>query len=602
MITILNTTSPTGYEISIYRIYPFYFWFFLGITYCAGVFLLVQQAFAEKEIVNKVNWIAGIFIIIVTIIIILFLPILRGYIFYGRADALSHLGEINYIILNGSISNDNFYPMLHILTTSIKYLTNLNLNLIIMSIHPLLSIFYIISVYLLAKKIAKNFNQALLIIAFSSILLFGHLHLSFTPNGTSFLLTPFILLLYLRKEESKSWVNTIPLLIMIIFMPFSHPLTAIILIIIFINIYISKLIYIKYNKSKVKLSNLWIKSPLRIVKIMLIIFFTWFMLFSIFTRKLTLLANLLKEKNTMTMTTQYLEIVKENLSYYDIFEIIFRTNGHQLLYILLTIILIIIYIIYNKPHKYSQIMEFEKPNDLTQCLNLLSVDKVALNLTIYSIQFCIFTILLLSLLIFSQLDINYNRILLFVVFFSTILNGYILYEILENKSNETRKYAIVVVLFILFFSIFIGITNIYTSPTIKGYNHQVTNMELTGFDWLFKYRNTNIFIINDGVAIGQSWFANAILGPESDLKANMRKGLETRPPDHFGYTQNKTLGSSYPDNRYLITNKLAEIYYEENWAKSPFFYFSFEDFSMLSNDKSIALLYENGEFKLWKVN
>ncbi|MCK4733231.1 MAG: DUF1616 domain-containing protein, partial [Methanophagales archaeon] len=91
-LTIIAKTPPaSGYEISIYAAYPWYFWFLLVGAISCGITILVHQAFAEQ----KSNWWSiGLSIIIFTNLIIILLPIFRGYFISSGGDEITHLGMI----------------------------------------------------------------------------------------------------------------------------------------------------------------------------------------------------------------------------------------------------------------------------------------------------------------------------------------------------------------------------------------------------------------------------------------------------------------------------------------------------------------------------
>ena len=138
LMIIARTPPASGYEISIYDAYPWHFWFFIIASIACGICIMVRQAFAEQ----KSNWWSmGLFIIIFTNLIIILLPVFRGYFISSGGDEITHLGLIKDIALAGRTGKENIYPISHILSISLSYISGLNPRLII-KILP--AIFYLI--------------------------------------------------------------------------------------------------------------------------------------------------------------------------------------------------------------------------------------------------------------------------------------------------------------------------------------------------------------------------------------------------------------------------------------------------------------------------
>ncbi len=125
---VVATACPaTGYEISIYDAYPSYFWFFIIAAIACGIIILVRQAFAETP---SHWWIAGFLAIMFANLVILLLPIFRGYATMGRWDVLSHIGYTRDILLTGHLTSygeavANYYPVIHIIIATLSHLTGL---------------------------------------------------------------------------------------------------------------------------------------------------------------------------------------------------------------------------------------------------------------------------------------------------------------------------------------------------------------------------------------------------------------------------------------------------------------------------------------------
>lgn len=74
LIIIARTPPASGYELSIYYAYPWYFWYFFCISIICGILILIHQAFTEQE---SNWWLIGLCIVIFSNTIFLGLPFLE---------------------------------------------------------------------------------------------------------------------------------------------------------------------------------------------------------------------------------------------------------------------------------------------------------------------------------------------------------------------------------------------------------------------------------------------------------------------------------------------------------------------------------------------
>ena len=153
-IIIAKTPPASDYEISIYDAYPGYFWVFIITSIFMGQIILLKSAFSSDK--NDKIWVSGFLAILTTNVILLFMPFIRGYATYGRGDVLSHIGYIKDILRTASFGTNNFYPLDHIVTASLSYITSINVEPAVNIIPPIFSLFYIISIYFLARQIFER--------------------------------------------------------------------------------------------------------------------------------------------------------------------------------------------------------------------------------------------------------------------------------------------------------------------------------------------------------------------------------------------------------------------------------------------------------------
>ena len=587
-LTIIARTPPaSGYEISIYDAYPHYFWYFLLAGITCGLCILVHQAFAEDEEKTK-WWILGFSAILLTNFIILLLPIFRGYAFYGRGDELTHLGIIKDIISTGHFGKDNFYPVLHTLAASISYLTALDPKLLISIIPPIFAIFYMISIYLLATKVAQNYGQSLLITAFGSLMLYGALGSTFVPSAQAFFLLPFIFFLYykVRTPSSISVSSTVPFILVLVLIPFFHPVMSLFLIFIFLCLGASMLLYKQIKKRRPQFNSGDASTELRggvmnpsIIEF--IIFITWYSAFSAFAGTARTINNWLLYQMGEPPIEEMLHILERaNLTAYEFIRLSIKMYGTYLLYGILSIVICVIIL-----------------------KEIFSERKIKLNQLIFLLLFITLGTLTLACT-FGDLVLKGGRVFKYLLFASTILNGLGIYGLAKkdkaksSKSNKFMRKKLItsIVIIILVASMSIGLFNLFFSPRIHLFNQQVTGMELEGIGWFFDHRNQELLI--DDIAVGQKRFADALLGLRVPNK-NIRTGIATIPPDHFDYINNTMYGESYKKDRYFLNNKLSKIYYPKVHPRySDQWRFTQDDFDRLSKDPGVNRIYINGEFEV----
>lgn len=108
-LLVAHANPATGYELSIYRATPVAFWFVVGISLACG--LVASFSLRPGRLrTAALSLVVGAFLAITA------LPLVRGYFFFGGADALTHLGWTNELA-RGVFSPWAFlYPGIHTTT------------------------------------------------------------------------------------------------------------------------------------------------------------------------------------------------------------------------------------------------------------------------------------------------------------------------------------------------------------------------------------------------------------------------------------------------------------------------------------------------------
>ena len=334
------TQQASAYEINIYGSYPFYFLIFPILAVLSGILIIIRESFS-KNVTNW--WIIGLIIIIITNLLILALPLVRDYAFYGRSDALTHLGYVLDIINNNRVGLDNYYPISHIFAVLLFYITGINVKVSMMFMSLIYYILFMSSLLLLAKVLAKNRGELLLITAFSAVLMFSYYGIIFFPNYFSLVFIPLVLFLFLKSKESiKNKKNFSFLLIaLLILLPLFHEVTSVNLILIFLIMALSVIITAYLNRNhKIFLRKQLIdyKSVITPSIILFIIFFTWFSYFAIFQGTLSGIYNwIFSDIGTSPIADYQTKWSLANINFLQFLNMIFMSFGMYIVYITISL-------------------------------------------------------------------------------------------------------------------------------------------------------------------------------------------------------------------------------------------------------------------------
>ena len=586
LFVIAITPLASGYEISIYNVYPQYFWLLLIVAIACGIIILVYHTFTKSQ---SQWWLTGFSLILSTNLVILLLPFFRGYTTFARTrgDELTHIGYIKDILFTGHFalageSGANHYPVIHILGGDFSLINGINPELLTVLLPVFFTLFYMFSIYLLSREISSSLGQIILITAFGSLLLFRHENLMLAPSVVCFYMLPFTLFLFYKSRISTNRLKySLLLILVLLLMPFLHPGEgSLFLIITFLCIGFSLWLYfiIKKPSSKDCSSRSVLKniSSINPILILFATWFAWFSAYSIFSGTVGNTVNWIVNQIGTTTSMEYSSLLaKAGLSLFEIVELFFKMWGQTITYCLVAAVI--------------SILVWKK--------FLSSKCKINVWQFSFSFLFIVFVTLLLISFFTRSIWLDYNREIRYVFFAATILNGLYLYNLIHNKHKIMCAFLTFLLLMI---PATIGVFNTFPSPIVVEANSQVTEMEMIGMEWFFGYRDDSLLIDDRGVPQIRFW---AALHGAASHTSNIRHYPSDSPPDHFGYLENDTYGESYTKDRYYVDCKLSRIIYLEVapeykllWKITP------EDFYRLDNeDSSVSKLYSNGELWVYYV-
>lgn len=573
---IVNQDSVVqGYEISIYDEYPTHFWYLIIISiFLCQISLFLNVSSGEA---TSTSWKAACIGIVISNSILILIPLIRRYAIYGLGDPSSHMGLMRDMLHTGQIGS-NMYPAVHIIGVVSHLICGLSLNYI-MLLYPLIFyIFFVLSVYLLFK-VVLNCEKSILIGMMLALLLFGGYssnNIAFFPQGLSNYYIVFALYLFFsRYTSTKPTYNTI-LIIIIFFITFFHPLTALILISIFLIYDVSHHICSPLHCTILNSGENKINS-INLILIQIIILFIWQsyarVLLGTVRRVYSWLYGDIIGSSMLDLYGEKLTEIEPDL--YFLFISFLYKYGLWLTYILFGIICI------------SIIFKDRKENN---CLN-----------DIYYIVFSAAVIIYFIIYLIGQFTINgtgFGRLGHFAVLFSILITsrafGYMLTQ--SHRQKHAFKLLSILLIFGLFCITFLSVFTLYMSPITNTYGQHVSDSILTGMDTFFEIRSDELQILEGKIRTYR--IKDALYG-ESKQLSNVRRS-PTTIPSHFNYTTSSYFGDNYNTHVYAVINTLFRMgdsriipEYPEKWR------FNQTDFFLLENDISVSKVYSNQELDIY---
>jgi hypothetical protein len=569
IVIVILIPPARGFEPSLYQVFPWYFFALIGGAILVG-FLPVYRT-ARGRAVDARTWMLGLVPVLVSNALLLFMPYIRGYPVYGRADVLTHVGFARNIATSGVVSN-NIYPNTHLLVNALAYATGLDIATVINLIPPAISFVYIGAMYLLARVIFDDDSLFLLAVPFTILLIGGRAHLGPVPYGMSVFLVPFALYLFIKEQQTKAISCRIALIVALVSLIIYHPLTALFLMFVI-------LVYILAKKSR-RFSAEHI-GPTNIGSLAFAVFATWYLNFAGIIFRLESVLNVLvgSTETTSTLDSYTATVSRTSPELIDLVRIaIFRYGKSMLLFTLAGLFILAIVLWY---------------------LNGVWSPTLNIYTAVFMICFTGFAVGSVLFLV-NNLIVGWGRPLMFANIFSTLLAGglfYVYYRRLSDRDSPLRSldisYGVVMVLLVG-----LVVFSLYPSPLTTHMNVQVTDMELDGTDWLFEHRSENIQTEEFGLS--QHRFYEVHNG-EQPLPDGLRRH-ETRPPPHFNYTEHQTIGESYTSDTYLMITEYGRVTYQVKFPEyEQFWQYTPEDFSRLERDPTVSRMYDNGELDLYYI-
>lgn len=569
VVYMVLTPKATGFETSIYAAYPLWIWAFLIAAFGIGQLLILRDAFTDSP--GSTNWIRGFLLTLAVLVILLLMPVIRGYPIYGRADLLTHIGHTTVIHETGGAPFQNIYQNIHQLVLSLSYATGVAPRYLFNFVPLITTLFSVLASYLLLTTVFER-RRMLMTLPFVVVLVAGSTHMNPSPYAQSVLFLPFVLYLFARTQMTELITFRLLLAAVIIALVLFHPLTALFLLAVF-GVHYLVVSYRSWQGTIDLAAPVSKVSAASIFQLALVTFVAWYYNFvGVFLRFEEVFRRLLDPGESETELDTYGATITEfSPSYVDIARIgVFRFGERFLLLGIGVLFVAIAAVTYARGNRFSS--------------SYLST------FTHGFIVFCGFGALFLAV----DLIGGFGRPLVFAQYFAAFLAGSLVLELYTRTSKRKLLLAITVAVAVLLATV--TVATLYTSPMAGGSTSQVTEQDIAGAEWYLDNELNESPLQEYGTTMYR--FEHLLAGTESNTIP--REG--TFPPDGFNYTEHDTLGTSYETDQYLVVTERGKQFYpnaypgyDDSWRFHP------TDFELLQGDPTVTQVYNTGEIEIYRV-
>ncbi len=569
VFVLLSTSPAAGFESSIYTAYPVWFWAALVGVLVIGQILIFREGLVEKP--NPANWKLGFLLTLLAGTVLAFMPIIRGYPAYGRADFLTHVGHAAAIHETGGHPFHNIYQNLHQLFLALSYATGLDPIQVGNAVAGVISLFSIVATYVLLTAIFDR-RRVLLTLPFVVVFVAGTTHLNPSPYAQSVLLLPFLLYLFVKTQQTERFVYRLALVLAVIAAVLYHPLFALFLLAIFLIHY--AVVYRSTAGERLQATQTVSRvSATSVLQLTAVTFIAWYYNFAgIIIRMDSVFRRLLDPGESETALDTYGQTVADvSPSVVDLARVgLFRYGQRALLLGIGTLFVLLAL------RNYLNGRRFETPYLWTFLFGFIT--------------FSAFGVLFL----YVDLIGGFGRPMVIAQFFAAITAGTLISQAYSTLGRE-RALTVVIILGVVVLSA-VSVITLYQSPMGGESTSQVTEQDISGAEWYLENDLQTAPLQEYGTTMYR--FEHALVNSSS----NTVQRVDTAPPPHFNYTNYEHVGDGYTVDTYLVVTERGVQFYPSAYpGYESFWLFTDEDFDRLSRDPTVAHVYGTDEFDIYRI-
>lgn len=575
-IIIARSVPATGPEVSIYAKTPFLFWVLLSISLSISIIVSITSPLPESY---KPGFLLGG----LSVFTVVSLPLIRGYHFMGRGDAMTHLGRASDVKAGLLALHDLRYPIVHSWGIVLSHIGGVPLTQALMIV-VLLFVLVFITYVPLATILINHRTEVLIIGVFSSLLLLpiNHLgvHNQIHPNSQAVMFTPFLFYLFQRSisEKDKRFIGIFSSIGL--FYVFLHPQHAANLL-----MFLTAVSGLVIGLYLVDWSNDWqdflIQKRL-VLSVFILGLIWWLWVQNLFQFEVSISRIVMNFYMGNTAIAESVHVRSVSLkgvggSMYEVFLKLFFVS--------------LIYCVFCGA---IMLRSFLTPIDRVS-IGMFSFDSKFDHrvITLYSAGF-IPVLVVFLIYIFQGISDQYFRHLGFLMVIVTIIGTIAIDNMIREFVGYSKLSRWSLVIFFIF-CVGLSIPIIFGSPYLYQNTSHVSHGELSGYEMLFENQDKSIQVAPRRGNTER--IEHAIYGLSLHERPNFtwdrpRRGL----PDHFA---NQSLPGHYDSPVYAVMKSDAEELEIEVWNE---FRYTQDDFQYLDRDSHIQKVQSNGQIEVYLVN
>ncbi len=568
--TIILWNSPLAH----YQLSPF-----SGVTPLVWVLLILSFGISSYILIDsqKANQTQGLGhwgtialgLLILTCAVVALFPYIRSAWFSGR-ETLSHVGLVQSILMTGTI--DTYYPVTHILAGSLTVVTHMSPYGAIAMMAPAFYLLSILFMYYLAKVVFKNKMIIAIATVCASVYYIGELTTVAPVPPT--LMLPLFLALYLQRDKSVR--HSLCCIILLFLYVFFHPAIAVFSILGLISIELFNYVVCK----KTAFSTLRIHSTPKLGSPNALLFFSvgllawlsyeWIMTLVFPTKRL--MDAFTVGVDIHPVNYLFLDFPALGITDFALVHLFLKLFGSSLVFVILTAIALFL-IVKNIRSRSAEEQEYN--------LFILSGWIIALGV-----------LLVIFLVTRDVFGIGFIRPLYPILMVLPIFVAFALQKIYMHLESQQALLGIAVTLFIISGVFANMIFSMHPSPHILQSNSQVMKAEIRGAEWILKYTDPSIVVVDLG---GNMRYIESILPANPETSAYIKRRFKR--VEHLGYDQSNSLNGYCDKPRYITlqrerTLRAIELYAPLDWLTD-------EDIQRLYSDTSVNKIYHNHEYSAY---
>jgi hypothetical protein len=576
------TPSASGYEYSLYEIYPLIFWTLLGILFFIPfVYLYITTSDRFRISFQKKSAYGLLILSLATLLLALYIPLARGYVMYAGGDTHTHLGYVLDICNSGFIPADH-YPYSHVLVSIMSLITGLQGISLTHHIIPLFSALFVITIFCLSRTIGCTLHQVTAITALAAIPIMGNFITGepIMPSTIGWQMVPLFLYCLYNIGFSKHYLKSylvLGLILSVVFW-FVHPETVL-----YLSAIIPVIILVCMAAGFFRQHQFLHYTPVLILLLVLVIGFiyqlslTW-----VFHSQIEVYYDHFIGLGT-TEHSPFNQL-SSDATYLRKIIILLEAYGQLVILSFLSVLFLLYHFLGRKPQVWNR------------------------KYLIISILFVVSVLLATVLLALgTAVGVHVYRQYKYILLISLFLLGFYITDILLAQKKDFIKQTLSTIFSIsLILIIIISMGNFYPSPAIGQVNYQVTNQDISGMQLFYENREST-YLISETLTRQHQMRYNALLyGTSYASEMSSIRGINDKeiiPPSGFGYEGNKTLGEQYASKTYFLKYPPTNPY--TRWFMEIEEYYAFispENYEYLDVDCSVMRIQDGGELQVYLIN